>query len=583
MTVTALVASTVLASPGVHAAPAGAVSPRAQVAAVPAPLRSAPAPFGRLTPSGCNITGTDAVCDLYARAHMATVLGTPVQIWGFSTTATEVETDPATFATAPGPVITVPQDTNVTITVHNQLPGQKISLALPGQAPAAFNGNAGDDTTGVASGDSATYKFKASRPGTFLYEAGHTANGARQVAMGLAGALVVLPADGTAYGSAGSAYDDDAVMVMSEIDPALNADPNSFDMRSFSPKYRLLNGKPFPSSDPVSTDQNHHVLLRYVNVGSQTHAMSLLGGDQVEIAQDGHPMKYPTTVTAESIQPGATLDAVVQMPSGPEAKLALYEPAMHLDNAGQHTDDPLQFAFGGMLTFLDTNAPPPSDDAVGPVSSHIAVSPNPSDGRTPVTVTADLSDATTGGSAVTQAEFVIDDAQSIGVTFGTAMTATFGTVGVTGATGTISTAVLDALDAGKHTVFVRALDAAGNWGVIGSAILNLPKTGPQTTNGTVDSSPANGSVDIGVSTTGDDTAAGGNITNAEYFLDTVATNGTGTAYESQPQRPRRLRGRPDPEGDGEGARRRRPSRLGSQQGLSGPVGSRCWTFRSRST
>ena len=38
---------------------------------------------------------------------------------------------------------------------------------------------------------------------------------------------------------------------------------------------------------------------------------------------------------------------------------------MHLDNNGQHTADPLQFAFGGMLTFLDTNAPPPSTDGVG--------------------------------------------------------------------------------------------------------------------------------------------------------------------------------------------------------------------------
>ena len=48
------------------------------------------------------------------------------------------------------------------------------------------------------------------------------------------------------------------------------------------------------------------------------------------------------------------------------------------------------------------------------------------------------------------------------------------------------------LDAGKHTVFVRALDAAGNWGVVGSVIFNLPKTGPQTTNGSVADVPANG-------------------------------------------------------------------------------------------
>ena len=82
--------------------------------------------------------------------------------------------------------------------------------------------------------------------------------------------------------------------------------------------------------------------------------------------------------------------------------------------------------------------------------------------------------------------------------------------------------------AGKHTVFVRALDAAGNWGVIGSAILNLPKTGPQTTNGSATPTPANGSLDVAISATGDDSAAGGTITAAEYFIDTVGANGTGT-------------------------------------------------------
>ncbi len=174
-----------------------------------------------------------------------------------------------------------------------------------------------------------------------------------------------------------------------------------------------------------------------MNVGSQTHAMSVLGGDQVEIAQDAHQMKYPTTVTAESVEPGATLDTTVKMPSGPESKLAVYEPAGHLDNNGQTTGDPLQLAVGGMLTFLDTNAPQPSTDGVGPVSSHVKATPNPSDARTDVTITADLSDATTGGSKVTQAEFVVDDAVTTGVGFGTPMTGPFGTVDVAGVSGTI--------------------------------------------------------------------------------------------------------------------------------------------------
>ncbi len=253
-------------------------------------------------------------------------------------------------------------------------------------------------------------------------------------------------------------------------------------------------------------------------------------------------MKYSTTVAAETVASGQTLDSLVKMPSGPEAKLAVYEPAMHLDNNGQRTSSPQQFAFGGMLTFLDTNAPPPSTDGVGPVSTHVSVTPNPSDARADVTVTADLSDVTTGGSGVDQAEFVVDDAVVTGVGWGTAMTAAnYGTISVTGATATIPAGVggscdpvadvvpltLNCLSAGKHTIFVRAHDTSGNWGAIGSVIFNMPKTGPQTTGGTLSPNPANGSLALALSATGDDSNAGGKITDAEYFIDTAGANGTG--------------------------------------------------------
>ncbi|GAA1133414.1 hypothetical protein GCM10009630_34480 [Kribbella jejuensis] len=490
--------------------------------AVPAAPARASVAVGKLTPRGCTFGTGTAACDLYAMSGTTTLLGTAVPIWGFSSTGA------AGTATAPGPVLVVHQGDAVTVTLHNQVAGQTVALAFPGQPMPA----GGEDTTGIASG-TRTYTFTASRAGTFLYEAGHTPAGARQVAMGLAGAFVVLPSDGTAYGAqpAGypaTTYDDDAVVVLSEVDPAFNANPAGFDLRSFAPKYRLINGKPFPATDPIATDQGHKVLLRYVNAGSVTHPMTVLGGLQTEVAQGGHPLHYAATVAAESVDPGQTLDTLVTMPTGPEAKLALYEPARHLDNNGQHTADPAQFAFGGMLTFLDTNAPPPSTDGVGPVATHVRLAPNPATGQAPVTVTADLSDATTGGSVVSQAEFVIDDAVTVGPGFGTPMSLPGTGVSITGATGTISTAVLGALDAGRHTVFVRALDAAGNWGVVGSAILNLPKTGPQTINGSIADVPANGAVAVSVSATGDDSDAGGLITAAEYFVDTAGTDGTGT-------------------------------------------------------
>ena len=151
--------------------------------------------------------------------------------------------------------------------------------------------------------------------------------------MGLAGALIVLPGDGTALrDSRQTAYDDDGLVVLSEIDPALNAAPATFDMRGFRPKYRLINGKPFPASDPISTDQGHTVLLRYVNVGSEAHTMTTLGADQQQVAQGGHPATYPERLVVETVEPGQTADTLVQMPTGPEAKIALYDAAEHLDN-----------------------------------------------------------------------------------------------------------------------------------------------------------------------------------------------------------------------------------------------------------
>jgi hypothetical protein len=498
------------------------------------------AAVGKLTPRGCaSGTGT-ATCDLYAMAGTNSVLGTPIPIWGFSTSAA------AGTATAPGPLLVVRQGDTVSITLHNQLAGQAVSLALPGQAAGSFSGIGANDTTGVGTGGTRTYTFTADRPGTFSYQAGHTPNGARQLIMGLGGALVVLPADGTAYGTSpgmpATSYADEAVLVLSEIDPAFNADPAGFDLRGYQPKYRLINGKPYPSTDPIPTDQGHTVLLRYINIGAQTHAMGVLGSDQLEVAEDAHQLKYQMRVTADSVVPGQSRDALVVMPTGPESKVAVYEPSGHLDNNGQTTGDPQELATGGMLTFLDTNAPAPSTDGIGPVSTHITASPNPSDARTAVTITADLSDLANGGSNVTQAEFVVDDAVTTGVGFGRPMTGAFGTVTVTGAHATIPVTAtpcsppsgpppvsLNCLSAGKHKIYVRALDSAGNWGVIGSVIFNLPKTGPATTGGSITSAPTNGSADAAISATGDDSAAGGNITRAEYFVDTVGTAGTGTA------------------------------------------------------
>lgn len=526
-TLTALAA--VVAATLVPDASWSAVTPRAVTPTAPV-VRSAA--VGKLAPSGCVASAGQAQCDLWAMTGTTQLLGQTVPIWGFSDSST-----PGT-ATTPGPVLVVRQGDQVSVTVHNSL-AQDVSLALPGQ-PAG----AGLAVAAAAPGGTRTYSFTADRAGTFLYEAGHTDNGARQVAMGLAGALVVLRADGTA---SGHAYDDEQVVVLSDIDPRLNAHPDTFDMRGYRAQWRLINGKPFPSTAPIATDQGHTVLLRYVNVGAVSHPMSLLGSTQLQVAQDGHDLADAQRLLIADMDAGSTLDSLVAMPTGPDSRTTLFEAGSHLDNVGAVGLDPTQIATGGMLTFLDTNAPPPTDDLVGPIATHVQATPSPSTATVPVTVQADLSDARTGGSDLTGAEFVVDD-PTIAVSTGTAMVPdapySSATAHVTGSipvsplagltctpdTGPVPV-TLECLSAGKHIIYVRGRDAASNWGVVGSVVLNLPKTGPATRDGSITPAPANGTAPIKVSATGDDTAAEGIIDGAELFLDAVGADGSGATMK----------------------------------------------------
>ncbi len=148
--------------------------------------------------------------ELWAKTGTATLYGTTsVTIWGYSTSDVGAPS-------LPGPQLTVNQGDCVSVTLHNSLT-ETTALLFQGQDMIP-------DTQGVAAGGVTQYIFTASRPGTFLYEAGLIPGTQHQVAMGLYGALVVRPVEGVnqAYNSPSPAFTSDAVLVLSEIDPALN-------------------------------------------------------------------------------------------------------------------------------------------------------------------------------------------------------------------------------------------------------------------------------------------------------------------------------------------------------------------------
>ena len=438
-----------------------------------------------------SVTITPPLLHLYAVAGSTTLAGSTVPVWGYNSTD-------AAVAQPGGPTLIVNEGDTVTIALHNQL-GERTALLFQGQDMIP-------DTNGVAPAATKLYTFVASRPGTYLYEAGLLPNAQHQVAMGLYGALVVQSATaGQAYDDAATAFNDEAVLVLSDLDPALNnsADPAAFDMRDYAPKYFLINGEVYPNTDAIPTMAGNNVLLRYVNAGLQPYSMGLLGLNQTAIAMDGSPFTYGRTVVAETIAPGQTADMIASVPAAAVdgSQFALYDGNLMLHN---NKTNNVSGGFGGMLTFLTVSGTPPTGDTTGPATSGVSL--------TATSVSATVSDAGRGDSNVTAAEFFIDATGANGS--GTAMSGAFGAVTVN-----VSGVIAPALS-GSHTVYVHGLDAAGNWGPFTSAVIGVDTTGPTTSALSLSPNPSNGSVNVTLSASANDTASGGsNIAAAEYTID----------------------------------------------------------------
>lgn len=411
---------------------------------------------------------------------------------------------PCGTVTAPGgPTVRVTAGDIVTITLHNTIPGETTSLLLGGQAIAP-------DRTGAPTGGTRTYTFTASRPGTYLYEAGLTPNSQHQVAMGLYGALVVAPATaGQAY-DATTPYDTDAVLVTSEVDPLLNnaADPRLFDMRGFTPRWTLVNGRPAPDAAHVSVPSGQTVLLRWVNAGVGYHSMAVLGAEQHVVGLDGSQLRNGAVDTsrhlvADTFGPGQTVDALVTVPATvANRRLAVYDASLTLHN---HT----AAGTGGMLTFLDVvGTGVAGADTAGPSTTGVAWAAS--------ALTATVSDAATGGGTVAAAEYRVDSVTAAA----TAMGGTFG-----GPSATVSATV--PVPSGQHVLYVRGQDGAGNWGPWSSVLVTGADTvGPTTSGLSLTPDRTNGTVAVAVEATGDDSASGNSaVTAGQWAID----GGTPTA------------------------------------------------------
>ena len=134
--------------------------------------------------------------------------GQMVYSWGYGCNGTAAGFAPPTTTTpfcngmqVPGPTLIVTEGHTITVVLKNGLPtaAGNTSILFPGFAVTTTGGVAGTLTQEATPGNSVSYTFTATSPGTRAYYSG--TQGDLQVEMGLYGAIIVLPSTAPTNGT----------------------------------------------------------------------------------------------------------------------------------------------------------------------------------------------------------------------------------------------------------------------------------------------------------------------------------------------------------------------------------------------
>ncbi|MFJ6414494.1 multicopper oxidase family protein [Terribacillus saccharophilus] len=234
----------------------------------------------------------------------------------------EVDVEAWTFNNSvPGPELRVKEGEEIKINLKNKLP-DPVTIHWHG-VPLENNmdGIPGVTQNAVQPGDSYTYNFTASVPGTYMY---HThQDGVNQVDKGLYGSLIVEPDE--------VSYDQDYVMMLDEwMSNPVTMDMANMDHENMSgmgdseesaeeksmaddmSNYDIftINGKSGDEVETLTVKEGEKVRLRLANIGFMSHQIHLHGHDFKVVAIDGQEIKNPDDIKDQllSIAPGERYD-----------------------------------------------------------------------------------------------------------------------------------------------------------------------------------------------------------------------------------------------------------------------------------
>jgi FtsP/CotA-like multicopper oxidase with cupredoxin domain len=195
----------------------------------------------------------------------------------------------------PGPTIRVTEGDRVRVTLVNHLPVPTTIHWHGIDVPLAQDGVPGLSQDAVEPGNSFTYEFTATNPGTRWYHSHVDSN--MQIQLGLFGAFIVDPRTPEPV-----QYDREFTYLLSEkaldVTPAVALGEADVNDRAggngrggaFIPDLFLMNGRAGSAIDPATIAPGGRIRIRMINAGNQVHAMHTHGHSFKVIATDGNPV-----------------------------------------------------------------------------------------------------------------------------------------------------------------------------------------------------------------------------------------------------------------------------------------------------
>lgn len=285
----------------------GAVGPKVvapAVAAPGAPVQAKTAAAAQQKPTTAPVAGGHDAHGAQAPSHAAAVASAtrgsqllePKLVDGFKTfeltaQAVKWEVTPGEFVDAyayngmvPGPLLRVTEGDKIRITLKNELPEPTVLHLHGPNLPNPMDGVPDVTQPVVQPGGAFTYELEVHPSGTFMYHTHH--NSMIQESKGLYGILQVDPKGFV------PTYDREYFQVVSELEG-----------------FFVINGKVFPSTEPMEAKIGDRIRIHLINLGQMAHPMHSHGYATRIVATDGHPVEgTPLLKDTVNIGPGERYD-----------------------------------------------------------------------------------------------------------------------------------------------------------------------------------------------------------------------------------------------------------------------------------